>query len=267
MSDKHWYFIDGRGEPQGPFTTEDIRTRQTQGELDAQTRINNAGSPHWNALSTHPEFSTGEGYPVLVYALAAIAFTLMVTLVILLTGDDSPKAEPVASTAASHASPKPALKPERKPQPSPQSKDEVDSEKLNPKSSRLAATEKIEARYITWSVDTFNLLGKTMGEFSTLMSNPKMSNPTWRLEVGMALGTMKHSYKSAKKQIAPPRFALLHSQVLAALQSYDQAADLIAKGMDLEKPPLIHAGAAKLDEALKRIAIAKKTQKRLISEQ
>ena len=53
----YWYVLDGQSEPQGPYTTNEIRQGVRHGDVPVTAKLNQAGTPDWFDLVAIPEFA------------------------------------------------------------------------------------------------------------------------------------------------------------------------------------------------------------------
>lgn len=101
----------------------------------------------------------------------------------------------------------------------------------------LTASEQLYAATIA---DHSARVGEAFGEFSNLMSEPKLGDDEWTIRVAVQLVTIKALYDEAMEIDPPSSMAAIHYKYVQAMNHYDTATDLIVKGIDTLNSDLIN---------------------------
>lgn len=89
---------------------------------------------------------------------------------------------------------------------------------------------------------------RSLARFTVLMTDPRVEDTAWRLDVATQLMIWQESYADAQTLIPPPELAEAHTHALDGLRRYDDISRVIDRGMVDQDFASIAAAASALTE-------------------
>lgn len=113
-----------------------------------------------------------------------------------------------------------------------------------------------ELRYVSVVIEQTETMSKSMNAFASLLSNPRLLDQDWIIDVAIELVTWQSEYQTARSMSPPPRFEAFHAVWVEALSKLDSASYDIADGIDYFDVDAINSGTVKITEASRLISEA-----------
>jgi hypothetical protein len=92
-------------------------------------------------------------------------------------------------------------------------------------------------------------VSKSLGDFSALMSAPRLYDVSWKMKLVLDLAMWQAAYSDAQKLTPPAKLAGVNQQLLAALSNLNDAASNVARGIDQHDADELELAGSEIREA------------------